>query len=85
MTVSGTFGSKSKSCLPFLLANLGMFTYLFVLRKINTDIVTYMSNALRYGSHSVTCKQHHICLRVSLAEIKQMIEAQKKQKQKESY
>ena len=20
------------------------------------------SNALRYGSHSVTCKQHHICL-----------------------
>ena len=26
------------------------------------------SNALRYGSHSVICKQHHICLYSPVAE-----------------
>jgi len=31
--------------------------------KGNVDLYSASTpNALRYGSHSITCKQHHICL-----------------------
>jgi len=48
-----------------------LFEYLEIVASKNKgkgNVDLYMrifanaSNALRYGSHSVTCKQHHICL-----------------------
>ena len=40
--------------------------------KVNVDLYSASmqkaANALRYGSHSVTCKQHHICLYSPVAE-----------------
>jgi len=37
-------------------------------RRFVSRVYANASNALRYGSHSVTCKQHHICLYSPVAE-----------------
>ena len=49
--------TNAGSCCYVLLNSKVKYTWICIAR-----LRANASNALRYGSHSVTCKQHHICL-----------------------